>query len=77
MTDYSGGSWDVPSADMLSYQVPGARVVIRPSGTGPSDQGLPGSRGTRPDRPDAEHARDIAADRMAELTEAVRALLTK
>jgi len=30
MTDYTGGSWELPSADMISYQLPGARVVIRP-----------------------------------------------
>jgi len=34
VTDYSGGS-DLPSADMLGYQLAGAHVVIRPSGTEP------------------------------------------
>jgi phosphomannomutase len=34
VTDYTG-SRDLPSADMLGYRLPGARVVIRPSGTEP------------------------------------------
>jgi len=31
VTDYTGGSWELPSADVISYQLPGARVVIRPA----------------------------------------------
>jgi len=35
LTDYTGGSWELPSADMVSYQLPGARVVIRPAEAAP------------------------------------------
>ena len=31
--DLTGGTWELPSADVLVYHLSGARVVIRPSGT--------------------------------------------
>ena len=75
ITDYTGGSWDLPSADVLSYQMPGARLVIRPSGTEPKIKAYleivePVSQGRISD------ARRDAAARIERLREATAQLLT-
>ena len=74
VTDYTGGSWQLPSADVLSFQLTGARVVIRPSGTEPKIKAYlevvqPVSYGMLSD------ARQTAAERMERLREATAALL--
>jgi phosphomannomutase len=74
ITDYTGGSWDLPSADVLSYQLPGARVVIRPSGTEPKIKAYlevvqPVQYGMLSD------ARQTAADRLDQLQIATAELL--
>ena len=73
VTDYTGGSWDLPSADVLSFQLTGARVVIRPSGTEPKIKAYlevvqPVSYGMLSD------ARQTAAERMDRLREATAGL---
>jgi phosphomannomutase len=73
-SDLTGGTADLPSADVLRYRLPGARVVIRPSGTEPKIKAYlevvePVSNGR------LNEARRSARARMDPLREAVRALL--
>jgi phosphomannomutase len=72
-TDYSGG-WDLPSADMLRYQLPGGRVVIRPSGTEPKIKAYLEVVESVTGRTLAS-ARQAAEERMARLRSAVAELL--
>jgi phosphomannomutase len=74
ITDYTGGSFQLPSADVLSYQLAGARVVIRPSGTEPKIKAYlevvqPVTYGMLSD------ARQTAAERMGRLRAATEQLL--
>src|SRR5215469_16051610 len=73
-TDFTGGTGDLPSADVLRYRLPGARVVIRPSGTEPKIKAYlevvePVIAGR------LAEARRAASARMTPLREAVRELL--
>jgi phosphomannomutase len=74
VTDYTGGSWDLPSADVLAFELTGARVVIRPSGTEPKIKAYlevvqPVSDGT------LSAARQAAAERMERLRASTAELL--
>jgi phosphomannomutase len=74
VTDLTGGTWELPSADLLSYQLAGARVVIRPSGTEPKIKAYlevvePVGNGLLSD------ARRTASARMDRLREATEQLL--
>ncbi len=72
-TDYTGG-WDLPSADMLRYQLPGGRVVIRPSGTEPKIKAYLEIVESVTGRTLAS-ARQAAEERMSRLRAAVAELL--
>ena len=74
ITDFTGGAGGLPSADVLRYQLPGGRVVIRPSGTEPKIKAYleivePVAAGQ------LAAARAAAQARMAPLRAAVAALL--
>jgi len=73
ITDLTGGTRELPSADVLSYRLPGARVVIRPSGTEPKIKAY--LEVTEPPGDDLSTARAAAETRMAPLRTAVTTLL--
>jgi phosphomannomutase len=74
VTDLTGGTAELPSADVLSYRLRGGRVVIRPSGTEPKIKAyLEIVEPVLGGRLDA--ARLAAQARMDPLREAVRQLL--
>jgi phosphomannomutase len=75
LTDYTGGSWELPSADMISYQLPGARVVIRPGSAEPEIEAYLEIVEHVTGRPLAS-ARQEAGQRMALLRTAVGDLLS-
>ncbi len=72
-TDYTGG-YGLPSADMLDYELAGARVVVRPSGTEPRIKAYLEVTELVAGRSLTE-ARRAAQDRMAELRAAVADML--
>ena len=73
--DLSAGPAGLPPADLLRYELDGARVVIRPSGTEPKIKAYL-EVSEPPGRPLAQ-ARASAAARMTPLIDGVRALLAE
>jgi phosphomannomutase len=71
--DLSAGSAGLPPADLLRYELDGARVVIRPSGTEPKIKAY--LEVTEPPGRPLAQARASAAARMTPLIDGVRALL--
>jgi phosphomannomutase len=73
--DLSAGSAGLPPADLLRYEIDGARVVIRPSGTEPKIKAY--LEVTEPPGRPLAQARASAAARMTPLIDGVRALLAE
>jgi len=73
--DLSAGSAGLPPADLLRYELDGARVVIRPSGTEPKIKAY--LEVTEPPGCPLAQARASAAARMIPLIDGVRALLAE
>jgi len=73
--DLSAGSAGLPPADLLRYELDGARVVIRPSGTEPKIKAY--LEVTEPPGRPLTQARASAAARMTPLIDGVRALLAE
>jgi len=73
--DLSAGSAGLPPADLLRYELDGARVVIRPSGTEPKIKAY--LEVTEPPGRALAQARASAAARMTPLIDGVRALLAE
>jgi phosphomannomutase len=71
--DLSAGSAGLPPADLIRYELDGARVVIRPSGTEPKIKAY--LEVTEPPGRPLAQARASAAARMTPLIDGVRALL--
>jgi phosphomannomutase len=74
ITDFADEGTGLPPSDVLSYALPWARVVIRPSGTEPKIKAY--LEVVEPAGRDPAAARAAAGDRMAPLRLAVTALLT-
>jgi len=75
VTDLTGGTSELPSADVLSYRLADARVVIRPSGTEPKIKAYLQVVEAVTGR-ELAAARSAAELRMAPLRESVRELLS-
>ena len=73
--DLSAGSAGLPPADLLRYELDGARVVIRPSGTEPKIKAY--LEVTEPPGRPLAQARASAAARMTPLIDGVRTLLAE
>jgi len=73
--DLSAGSAGLPPADLLRYELDGARVVIRPSGTEPKIKAY--LEVTEPPGRPLAQARASAAARMTPLIDGVRDLLAE